>query len=141
MSPAIFHETELINAFPDLFKWPFKQVQDAGGSITIGSDWFLPKNPSLFHSLAAIVDKFGEKEGRTAKETSGEVLCRVITLGGAEAVNQANQTGSIEVGKKANFIAVDRDLSRGEFEGAVVLKTWFEGKLVWSSQPDGGHRF
>lgn len=39
--------------------------------------------------------------------------------------------GSIETGKKANFIAVDRDFSRGEFSGARVLKTWFEGKMVW----------
>lgn len=139
MSPAIFHEAELISAFPDLFNWPMKQIQDAKGHITIGSDWFLPPNPSLFPALSALVDKFGTVKGKTAKEVAGETICRIITLGGAEAVGKSKETGSIAVGKRANFIAVDRDLSLGNFEGAVVLKTWFEGNMVWTSRSDGGH--
>jgi hypothetical protein len=35
------------------------------------------------------------------------------------------------VGKTSNFIVVDRDLSRGEFEGARAVRTYFEGKKVW----------
>ena len=40
---------------------------------------------------------------------------------------------AIEAGKIANFIVVDRDLSQGDFAGATVLKTWFEGRQVYSS--------
>jgi predicted amidohydrolase YtcJ len=57
----------------------------------------------------------------------------MITLGGAEAVGRERMIGSIEVGKMANFIALDRDLSEGEFAGATVLKTWFEGRQVYSA--------
>jgi predicted amidohydrolase YtcJ len=55
----------------------------------------------------------------------------MLTLAGAEAMGREKDLGSIEVGKKANFIAVDRDLSRGEFEDAGVLATWFEGEIVY----------
>ncbi|KAF4339531.1 hypothetical protein FBEOM_6557 [Fusarium beomiforme] len=131
MSPAIFHDTSLTSNYPDIFKWPFKELQDAGVHVTVGSDWFLPEAPDLFPALSAVVDKFGTQEGKTAKEVGGERICRIITLAGAEAVGKAAEMGSIEVGKKANFILVDRDLSRGEFSGAKVLKTWFEGRMVW----------
>ena len=55
----------------------------------------------------------------------------MITLSGAEAVGKEMEMGNIAVGKKANFIIVDRDLSRGEFADAKVLKTWAQGMLVW----------
>lgn len=97
--------------------------------------------------LAAIVEKVevwpgGRKSSalefsQTKKERGGEILCRVITLSGAEAVGAQDRTGSLEVGKRANFIAVDRDLSKGHFSGAVVLKTWFEGQLVYDCKDYG----
>ncbi|KAG5747191.1 hypothetical protein H9Q69_011210 [Fusarium xylarioides] len=131
MSPAIFHDANLTSNYPHIFKWPFKELQDTGVHVTVGSDWFLTDTPDLFPALSAIVERFGTQEGKTAKEVGGAKICRIITLAGAEAVGKASEMGSIETGKKANFIAVDRDLSRGEFSGAKVLKTWFEGKLVW----------
>ena len=63
----------------------------------------------------------------------------MITLSGAEAVGREAEMGSIAVGKKANFIAVDRDLSRGEFADAKVLKTWTEGELVWDETKGQKH--
>ncbi|KAJ5811784.1 amidohydrolase-like protein 3 [Penicillium riverlandense] len=140
--PAIFHEP-VVDEIPHLLKWPFDQILESGAHMTIGSDWLLPANPSLFDALAAIVEKLeflpgGKKsaailKGKTKKERGGEILCRVITLSGAEAVGAQYRVGSLEVGKTANFIAVDRDLSKGEFAGATVLKTWFEGRMVYES--------
>lgn len=140
MSPAIFHEP-VVQEIPHLLKWPFNHVLETGAHMTIGSDWLLPETPSLFDALAAIVEKVevwpgGRKSsalesGKSKKERGGEILCRVITLSGAEAVGAQDQTGSLEIGKRANFIAVDRDLSKGNFSGATVLKTWFEGHLVY----------
>jgi len=131
MSPAIFHDTNLTANYPHIFKWPFKELQDAGVHVTVGSDWFLTDTPDLFPALSAVVERFGTQAGKTTKEVGGAKICRIITLAGAEAIGKASEMGSIETGKKANFIAVDRDLSRGEFSGAKVLKTWFEGRVVW----------
>ncbi|PYH90690.1 amidohydrolase-like protein 3 [Aspergillus ellipticus CBS 707.79] len=139
MSPAIFHHP-VVDEYPELNKWAFNGVLASGALMTIGSDWMLPENPSLFDALAAIVERIryypGGKVrrlamGETAKQRGGEILCCVLTLSGAEAVGMQHRTGSLEVGKMANFIVVDRDLSQGEFEGATVLETWFEGRKVF----------
>jgi predicted amidohydrolase YtcJ len=106
--------------------------------MTIGSDWILTPSPSLFDPLAHLVEKLEVPalpvhEGLSKKQVAAATLCRMITLGGAEAVGREGMQGSIEVGKMANFVAVDQDLSQGEFAGATVLKTWFEGRQVYSS--------
>lgn len=108
----------------------------AGAKVTIGSDWILTLNPSLFDALAHLVGRIQSPDMlQPDKKAGGKLLCRIITMGGAEAVGRSHIQGSIEVGKKANFIAVDRDLSEGEFAGVTVLKTWFEGRQVYSSVP------
>ena len=43
----------------------------------------------------------------------------------------AQETGSITIGKKANFVAVDRDLTEGGFANAQITHTWFEGEIVF----------
>ena len=58
----------------------------------------------------------------------------MLTLSGAEAVGRGDVTGSVEEGKKANFIVVDRDLSEGDLDGANVMGTWFEGNRVWDGR-------
>lgn len=73
----------------------------------------------------------GPEAGKTAREVGGEKICQIITLYELKAVGRAMDMGSIEVGKKTSFVAVDRDLSRGEFASTKVLKIWFEGMVVW----------
>lgn len=110
--------------------WNWIKMLDANVHLTIGSDWGAAPDPSLFDPLAGIV----ETVGRGSKERGGELLCRMLTIHGAEAVGREQEMGSIEVGKKANFIVLDRDLSKGEFEGANVLRTYFEGEMVWNKE-------
>ncbi len=130
MSPSIFFCHPLTEASGGLMDWNFNKMIDAGAHVTIGSDWGVPEDPSPFPALAGIVEKVGNGD----KAKGGEILCRMLTLAGAQAVGAEKRTGSIEVGKRADFIALDRDLSKGEFEGVKVLRTWFEGEVVWESQ-------
>lgn len=110
--------------------WNFTKMIDVGAHITIGSDWGAVPDPSLFQHMANIV----ETVGRSDRVAGGEALCRMMTLNGAMAVNREKELGSIEIGKKANFIVMSRDLSKGEFDGAKVLRTYFEGEKVWDAE-------
>lgn len=127
MSPAFFFTHPITLASGGLMDWNFAKMLGSGAHVTIGSDWGAGEEPDLLPCLDGIVEVVGGGDRRGG----GEALCRMLTLAGAEAVGRDTELGSIEVGKKANFIAVDRDLSRGEFDGASVWTTWFEGEVVY----------
>lgn len=110
--------------------WNFPKMLAADAHVTIGSDWGAGPSPDLLPCLGGVVASVGGGD----VVLGGERLCRMLTLAGAEAVGREKEVGSIEVGKKANFIAVDKNLSRGEFEGASIVRTWFEGEVVYERE-------
>ncbi len=88
----------------------------AGIEVSTGtdadSDWDKPL-PSLFDEIALLVNKAGF--------TPLEAI-RAATLVGAKTVGQENEIGSLEVGKRANIVFVDKDpLKDIENLRAVVL--------------------
>jgi len=127
MSPAFFFDHPITAASNGLMDWNFPRMLAANAHITIGSDWGAGETPDLLPCMSGIVDAVGGGD----RALGGEKICRMLTLGGAEAVGREKEVGSIEEGKKANFVVVSGDLSRGEFGGARVLGTWFEGERVW----------
>lgn len=114
MSPAIFHSPE-VALVPRLLRWPFRQMVDHDVRMTIGTDYFLTPTPNLFPTLQAVVPQL-----------SAEEILRAITIEGAKAVGREHELGSIQTGKLANFISVDRDLTQGSFEDAKVLETVYK---------------
>ena len=61
------------------------------------------------------------------------------TINGAKMLQHDQMTGSLEVGKKADFIIIDKNLleldSRdmlNEISETKVLSTWFDGKEIYS---------
>ncbi|KAJ4287696.1 hypothetical protein N0V90_012399 [Kalmusia sp. IMI 367209] len=130
MSPADFFVHPVTAMSEGRMDWNFPKMLKAGAFLTIGSDWGATLDPSLFGPMAKIVDTVGSGN----RLRGGEMLCRMLTIDGAEAVGKDREIGSIQVGKKANFIVVDRDLSKGEFDGAKVLRTFFEGECVWNGE-------
>lgn len=139
MSPAVFHIVDQFQHNQTL-RFDFDRVHQAGGKITIGTDWPVITTPNLFPAMAGVLDNLdplyvrGEEMALMdgpCHESSASIVLSWLTLGAAEVLGRDSIVGSIEPGKKASFIMVDRDLSKGCFEEAVVLKTWFEGDLVW----------
>jgi predicted amidohydrolase YtcJ len=127
MSPAIFFGHPLAAAAPENFQFGFDAFLSHDALVTIGSDWGGGFDPGLLQHCAWVVEKIGK--GKKARR--GELLCYMLTLAGARAVGRESEVGSIEVGKKANFIAVSKNLAKGEVEEARVVRTWFEGEIVW----------
>ncbi|KAJ9419883.1 hypothetical protein FOXG_22201 [Fusarium oxysporum f. sp. lycopersici 4287] len=142
MSPAIFHYEDMIKANPKFFNWDFVGMHKTGALTTIGSDWVVVPTPNVLPSVACLAEPIGAgiktdvDDGLTDLQRGSRVIIRMLTLGGAEAVDSKRSAGSIEVGKKANFIALDSDLSEGEFANATCLQTWFEGRIVYTARKD-----
>lgn len=113
--------------------WPFKSLLDAGVMMTLGSDWVVLPTPNLFPALGGMLDH--------GKESIGlKDAIRIATLNGAISVGWGDINGSIEVGKLANMIVLDRNLFEippGEIGGTVVLKTVFEGDVVYRAEANG----
>ncbi|KAI7973284.1 hypothetical protein EIK77_000632 [Talaromyces pinophilus] len=148
LSPAIFFDHPLTQANKETMNWDFAQLLRSGAfPITIGSDWGSRGDPGLLPKLHRAVrdvsDWRDEGEASHSPLTTGsKVILEMLTKHGAEAVGLSNESGTIEVGKRANFIMLDRDVVGGDedaiadFRNVKVLKTWFEGELVWDAEAE-----
>ncbi|KAF2002432.1 hypothetical protein P154DRAFT_574003 [Amniculicola lignicola CBS 123094] len=111
MSPAMFFTRPIIAMSGSAMDWSWHKMFDANNYLTIGSDWGANLDPSLMPALMGIT----ETVGWGSKEMGGELLCRMITANGAEVVGK------------------ERDLSKGDFDGARIERTVFEGECVWDA--------
>ncbi|KAL9564057.1 hypothetical protein ACKAV7_011831 [Fusarium commune] len=120
MSPAMFFKNDFVG---QQFGWDFPKMVEAQNLVTIGSDWAFGMRLPLFPAVAPLVKQIGS-----------EAIIEMLTINGAKAVSQDHRIGSIAPGKTANFIAVDRDLTKGDFANATVTQTWFEGEVVFDGE-------
>src|SRR5262249_2709917 len=75
-----------------------------------------------------------------AERVSRQVLLAAYTLGGAYLNHRENETGSLEVGKAADFVIVDRNpltVPVRDIGGATVLHTIVDGEGGFPSPRSG----
>ncbi|MCQ2117874.1 MAG: amidohydrolase family protein [Bacteroidales bacterium] len=72
--------------------------------------------------------------------TVSEAL-KCLTINGAASLGLEKERGSIEVGKYADFVVLDKDVLEMEAQGKQkeifkvnVANTWFEGNQVYPKQ-------
>ncbi|MDN3460711.1 amidohydrolase [Rhodococcus sp. APC 3903] len=126
MSPAIWHIEEY--GLQDGYK--FRTILDAGATMTIGSDWIITPNPNLFPALQGMLER-----GDDSVEL--ETAIELLTLEGAKVVGCGDSRGSIEVGKSADMIVLDRNIfdgPTGDVGETRVLRTVFEGRTVYTAE-------
>jgi len=123
--------------------YPVKAVKTAGGILTAGSDAPVETNdPRPFINMTRAVTR--AYPGKPALSPQQSVPLReaieAYTINGARMLNRDRDTGSIEVGKSADFIVLDRDILALADTGHVwdvadtrVLSTWFQGKKVYAA--------
>ena len=121
---------------------PLRWALDAGAVIGVGTDWAaVPQVP--FPLLEGVVHRRNPYVGKTESEANNAALgitvaesIRAYTLGGAYAIQREDRTGSLETGKYADFIVLDRNLLEidvDDISEAQVLKTVFNGKVVYDA--------
>lgn len=112
---------------------------DQGSRIAFGSD-FPVELANPFHGLhAAVTRQSGMGEPRTGWIPEERVTLiqalRGFTLDAAYAAFQEDLLGTLEVGKKADFILIDRDIFAIEpalIRDTKVIQTWVNGERKFS---------
>ena len=123
--------------------WPIKSLQDAGAHMIYGSDWpSVVPDPNPWPGIEAMVsrqDPYGERPGELWPEQAIalEDALWIFTINGAVAGKHADRTGTIEVGKSADFIVLDRNLFEippEDISDTQVLLTVVSGREVHSAE-------
>ena len=124
--------------------YPVKSVLDSGGLIVGGSDWDVSSlNPlDAIETAVRRQDPFAEA-GDALGQNQGINLAEALamyTRNAAHIMRLEDVSGSIEVGKNADLIVLDRnlfDVPATEINEAKVLLTLLDGKAVYSAE--AGH--
>jgi len=113
--------------------YPFKSIVDAGIVIASGSDGPV-EDPNPILGLHAMVNR----EGFIPEESiSIEEALKTYTINGAYAAFEENVKGSIEVGKLADFVILDKnplEVPKDEIKEIRVLETIIRGKSVFKKE-------
>lgn len=89
----------------DLGLTPVKKLRNAGISVALGTGAFgAVTKQSLWDTLRAALKLHGDIAGEAL---TAEELLRMSTLEGAQALNWSDEIGSLEAGKRADFIVIE----------------------------------
>jgi predicted amidohydrolase YtcJ len=119
---------------------PNRSILDAGGVVIGGSDWPVIPLPNPWLGIEGLVtraDPSGQFPGTLWVEqalTLDEAIA-VYTTASSKAMGLSDITGSLEVGKAADFIVLDRNpwqIPATDLADVKVMQTWFAGEQVFS---------
>ncbi len=129
---------------PERSRWlyPIRSLVDSGAVVVFGSDW----DVSTMNPLPAI--EVGMTRQDPADSASPvwlpqervdlETMLAGYTINAARVNFLETESGSIEVGKRADLVVLERDLSTipaSEIGDVEVLLTLFDGEVVFRSSP------
>lgn len=108
---------------------PVRQFLSAGANLTLSSDW----NVNELNPLLSIANAL-ELQGQAFPDVDTAIAA--YTINAAKALGLAEQTGSLTVGKAADLVVIDQDISKAtpaKIRQAKFLLTMLNGKVVYQS--------
>ncbi|MEE4198363.1 MAG: amidohydrolase [Bacteroidales bacterium] len=118
--------------------YPYKQLLEQNGWLPNGTDFPVEKiDPLLtFYASVARKDLKGSPENgfQTANALTRRETLKSMTLWAARAAFEEHEKGSIEPGKMADFVVLDKDIMQipeQEIPRTKVLYTFLDGVMVY----------
>ena len=121
------------------YLYPARSLRDAGALIVGGSDWSV----SSFDAFAAMEHAITRAEGRgrppllPEQSLNLQDMVDAYTINAAFALKQERTTGSLEPGKRGDFIVLDRDIfaiDPYDLHNTVVTATYLDGREVYAAK-------
>jgi predicted amidohydrolase YtcJ len=120
--------------------YPIGSIAKTGARVAGGSDYFVTDlNP--LHAMEAAVTRQDPYANAGPVLNADErvdlhTMISAYTINGAWLMGLENEQGSIEAGKRADFVVLDRDLFAGPaaaINEAKVVMTVFDGRTVYAA--------
>ncbi len=120
--------------------YPFKSFLDAGVAVCFGSDWTVaPLNP-LTGIYAAVTRRTLDGKNPNGwipeQKISVEDAIKCYTINNAYAAFEENIKGSIEPGKLADMVVLDKNIlsiDPVEIKDTKVVMTIYDGKIIYQA--------
>lgn len=119
--------------------YAFKSLLDAGAIVAFGSDWFVAPPTPIEGIYAAVTRRTLDENNPDGwvpdQKVSVEEALRGYTINGAFASFDEDIKGTLEAGKLADFVILDRNLFEIDPESirdTKIVETYVGGKLVYS---------
>jgi predicted amidohydrolase YtcJ len=121
------------------YLYPARSLRDAGAEIAGGSDWSV----SSFDAFTAMEHAITRSEGRghpalvPEQSLALQDMVDAYTINAAFALKQDRTTGSIESGKRGDFIVLDRDIfsiDPFDIHDTQVTATYLDGREVYAAK-------
>ena len=150
VSPAVAAPMSFHNSYKHFYGeerhetfFPSRGLIDAGVNFAISSDFPVgPDNPfSNIEVWTTRMNAQGEMEGTLGGHSAItlEEALKAATIMGAYGLYMEDEFGSLEEGKRATFIVLDRNLFEipaADLSETQVLQTYFNGRLVYEAKTE-----
>jgi hypothetical protein len=108
---------------------PVKALRIAGANLTLSSDWNV-------HELNPLISIANALELKGQQFPTVDSAIAAYTINAAKSLGLAETTGSLTVGKAADLVVIDQDISRvkpAQIRKAQFLLTMLNGRVVYQS--------
>jgi len=147
LSPMLWYPTTFLEGHKQVMGveratrfWPNRDLRAAGALLAGGSDWPVIPNPDPWDGIEGLVTRrnpSGAFPGTALwPEQAIDVATaiEVFTINSAQAIGLGDTIGSLEIGKSADLIVLDRNIfetAPDDIADTKVLATYFEGRPVF----------
>ncbi|MEH6588656.1 MAG: amidohydrolase [Halioglobus sp.] len=124
--------------------YPIKAIVDTGANVVFGSDWIYGELAPLSSIEVAITRQDPHDSSATPGATINAIdlatAIKSYTLNGAWLMHQEDLTGSIEVGKRADVVVLEKnlfDIPARQISETKIQMTLFDGDIVYQDGNSG----